>query len=266
MKFRLVSLLFVGLLLAVANVASAEIVVHVGLAYDTSYNADYSASSTLGNVVSSLGGGSLTTVTLPTATPYVNHMFNISMTVTGLAEGQDLVGFMMNKSVSGGASVAAGDYYVVNDVVDPPTMGPPNSNAPGAQEFNINEFNGTAWILDVRTGTGTGGMTGNTYGDYASFVHVGEGGAFVIGQQAIHDDNVAGGLSLLFKQSASTFAIISGNTNGAALDASAVSFVASANWTAIGDSAQFVVPEPGTLALLATGLVGLLAYAWRKRK
>ena len=26
------------------------------------------------------------------------------------------------------------------------------------------------------------------------------------------------------------------------------------------------VPEPGTLALLATGLVGLLCYAWRKRK
>jgi hypothetical protein len=26
------------------------------------------------------------------------------------------------------------------------------------------------------------------------------------------------------------------------------------------------VPEPGTVALLATGLIGLLAYAWRKRK
>lgn len=26
------------------------------------------------------------------------------------------------------------------------------------------------------------------------------------------------------------------------------------------------VPEPGTLALLAAGLVGLLAYAWRKRQ
>ena len=26
------------------------------------------------------------------------------------------------------------------------------------------------------------------------------------------------------------------------------------------------VPEPGTLALLAAGLVSLLAYAWRKRK
>ena len=27
-----------------------------------------------------------------------------------------------------------------------------------------------------------------------------------------------------------------------------------------------IIPEPGTLALLATGLIGLLAYAWRKRK
>lgn len=26
------------------------------------------------------------------------------------------------------------------------------------------------------------------------------------------------------------------------------------------------VPEPSTLALLATGLIGLLCYAWRKRK
>ncbi len=29
---------------------------------------------------------------------------------------------------------------------------------------------------------------------------------------------------------------------------------------------DIVVPEPGTLALLVTGLIGLLCYAWRKRK
>ena len=27
-----------------------------------------------------------------------------------------------------------------------------------------------------------------------------------------------------------------------------------------------VVPEPSTIALLTTGLLGLLAYAWRKRR
>jgi hypothetical protein len=34
----------------------------------------------------------------------------------------------------------------------------------------------------------------------------------------------------------------------------------------VSGSFSSVVPEPSTLALLASGLVGLLAYAWRKRK
>ena len=33
-----------------------------------------------------------------------------------------------------------------------------------------------------------------------------------------------------------------------------------------GTFSTITTPEPGTLALLATGLMGLLAYAWRKRK
>jgi autotransporter-associated beta strand protein len=42
------------------------------------------------------------------------------------------------------------------------------------------------------------------------------------------------------------------------LDGAAISALTGAGFT--------VVPEPGTLALLAAGLFGLLAYAWRKRK
>jgi autotransporter-associated beta strand protein len=34
----------------------------------------------------------------------------------------------------------------------------------------------------------------------------------------------------------------------------------------IGTGTVSFVPEPGAIVLLATGLIGLLAYAWRKRK
>ncbi|MCY2950485.1 MAG: PEP-CTERM sorting domain-containing protein, partial [Planctomycetota bacterium] len=42
------------------------------------------------------------------------------------------------------------------------------------------------------------------------------------------------------------------------LDAQAIQMLTAAGFT--------VVPEPGTLVLLAAGLVALLAYAWRRRR
>jgi hypothetical protein len=37
-------------------------------------------------------------------------------------------------------------------------------------------------------------------------------------------------------------------------------------WTVYDNVRLTATPEPGTVVLLATGLIGLLAYAWRKRK
>ena len=38
-------------------------------------------------------------------------------------------------------------------------------------------------------------------------------------------------------------------------------------WAIVNHNSEFaVVPEPGTLVLLATALLGLVAYGWRKRK
>ena len=45
-----------------------------------------------------------------------------------------------------------------------------------------------------------------------------------------------------------------------------VTQVGAPSWLCLAEVEVYSVPEPGTLILGATGLIGLLAYAWRKRK
>jgi hypothetical protein len=150
-------------------------------------------------------------------------------------------------------------------------MGSLATNAPSAVPFAVDNFNGTSWQLSLTRGATTG-SGGNKYGDYASYMHVGEGTtpgtgeAFFLGTQNI-TAAADGTLSFAFKASNSVFKIISGNTAGAAAGVAAESYPALTSWTGVGDTAEFkVIPEPSTLVLLASGLFGLVAYAWRKRK
>jgi hypothetical protein len=273
MKLRCVSFVLVLLALGMASVASANIVAHVGLVYQGSYNSNLDSVTPTTTLVTDGNGISQTrTIYLDPANLATYNSFDVVVTITGLTTGQDVVGLQWNQQATGSVDALPADlqsgFTANNGTVDPASMGPPTSNAPSATWASTLQNNGYAYTTSVRRGTSTGGLPGNTYGDYAAYMQLGEGAGTDLGNQVLNVlANASGSYSFLFFDNPGYLKIISGNTNGAATDVSAESYPAANTITWVGDTVNFVpVPEPSTIALLASGLFGLLAYAWRKRK
>ena len=258
------SFLCLAVVLGAAGVASAEVLVNVDLVYTTSYEDAVSfvvAGPLPTTVVAQPNGTTKTVVTLSNPAAKV-HQFEVYLNVSGLAADQDSVAFQYSGLLGGGATfnVDTGGYAestLATTNIDPPPAGAGNggSHAP----WNINSLNmGTgAFVHDIWRGTTTA-----SYGDYASTAQVGEAAPYDIGTLYLNASG-AGTFALNFPQNPGYFKLISNNVGGAATSAADESFP---TYSGTGDSIQFVkTPEPSTLALLATGLVGLLAYAWRKR-
>ena len=121
------------------------------------------------------------------------------------------------------------------------------------------------WI--VNKGATSTGRGNGTYGDYAAAMAVGENSAYEMGTLYLSTTD-AGAFSLGFITNAQGyFGVLNqnGGTYGLGMGTPSTEGWLT-GYTAVGDSVEFVVPEPGTIALLLSGMIGLVAYAWRKRK
>lgn len=276
MKLRL--LLCAVALFGLANVASATIVLTVNMNYAGSYDADFNSVAPVVTDVLQADETYARVVDLASAPTAMYHSFDLTLSVTGLAADQDIMAAgwktHVTGSVLGSSGTAedmaslAGGYTADEHQIDPLKM--PNvtggSNAPPATWDYTNFYNGTGMAFIARWGTSTGGTLGNTYGDYMAYLHIGETEPFTFGNLTLTTTEVANGSYSIEWPSDMTgyLKLLTGNINGTA--SSSANEFSPVGYIGKGDSVQFVVPEPSTLALLGCGLFGLLAYAWRKRK
>ena len=283
MKSRYIGLASIAITFGLASIAFGELAgYNVVLQYTTSYDAHGHNLGQLPYTTIPNGDGTKSIDIAPGATGVV-HQFEVYVTVHDLASDQDPHVFIFGENTTGGVTTGDGGIGIGNaytpsalstTMVDPPPMGPAGnqSDMPPSLPWEYNGFNSTGnnggfgWI--VATGTTTTGPGNGTYGDMAAAIHVGKTTPYDMGTLLLDaNDNDLGSFNFDFRPNPGYFEVI-GNNDGSSdlMGMGTPSTESYPSCVQCGDSVQFVVPEPSTLALLLTGTVGLLAYAWRQRQ
>jgi hypothetical protein len=143
-----------------------------------------------------------------------------------------------------------------------------NSGGTSTASFVFIENNGT--------GTDASDPGNGTYGDLPAYLHVGRDAPYFIGSFKVKTVGNSAGTFISAPLAGAQFVWLSGNDGspdlmgmGTQATRSSPNYNNGVGYSFASDSVAFInvlVPEPSSVILSACGLVGLLAYAWRKRK
>jgi hypothetical protein len=246
---------------ASSGVSAATLKMNVGLEYVESYNS-------LGDVVpltvgTALQGDGSTKTTVNLGGGAVSHKFDMYLGFENMAADQDFRMVQIGKTVTGAVTAQEAGYEPYSYMVNPPKMpAGTGSDAPNATWDNQNFFNGYAFVVEERPGLSQTGAGNGTYGDYSAYLQLGEAAPFQVGSMTLGATG-PGTFGFHFDANPGYLEVINANTNGLGVLANEEF----PTYAARGDSVAFVgAPEPGALVLAITGVLGLIAYAWRKRK
>jgi hypothetical protein len=198
---------------------------------------------------------------------------------------------------AGGYGIASG-YDGQMPSVTPAKQGRNSSNnsniGSSTQVFMLNSLTPETggWSAQVNPGATSTGNGNGTYGDIASFMHIGATGygntsgggkadqtnfllAYVYLDITGVTGDAPGTLNMLYQDTIPGALLIIQNNDGGSQYNTWQGMGLASDVAGVGDQVEYhgdmvsvvkVIPEPSTLALLGCSLFGLLAYAWRKRK